>query len=178
MQHNGADMPTSRMIRTSRRGFSIIEVAIASFIITVVSLAGFAYYATARVGEINEWHEQNALFLSEREVESWQNNGYTGLAGFNSGQVAPNFLPYGYRFGAPDAAWDQTNRRKVVVLDGFTYHVRARNLWSHNATNDYYVEETWSGISYRYRRVEIHIQWAFTGGSPQEELILETRMAR
>lgn len=171
-------MSRTRMNRTSRKGFSLVEVAVASFIITVVSLSGFAYYSTARVSEINEWHEQNALFLSEREVEAWQDNGYTGLAGFGSTDVAPNYLPYGYRFGDPDAAWDQTNRRKVVVLDGFTYHVRARNVWTDSSTNDYYVEDTWSGIDYRYRRIELHMEWAFLAGVPQKSLILETRMAR
>ena len=149
------------------------------FVITVVSLAGFAYYASARMSEINEWHDQNALFLCEREVESWHNNGYTGIAGFGAGDSAPNFLPYGYRFGFADGAWDQTNRRKVVVLDGFTYHIRARNQWNANTTNDYYVGTTWSGIPYRYRSIEVRCEWGFDGGgTPQWNMSQETRMAR
>lgn len=169
---------TSITRRSRKRGATLVEVAVAAFIITVVSLAGFAYYASARIGEINEWHEQNALFLAERETEAWQNNGYTGLAGYTSAHVAPAFLPYGYRFGSPDADWDQANRRKVVTLDGFTYHVRAQNIWSNNGTDDYYVQDTWSGVTYRYRRVSVRIEWGFISGTPSEDLIIETRMAR
>ncbi|MBZ0135792.1 MAG: hypothetical protein K8I27_05425 [Planctomycetes bacterium] len=153
-------------------------MAVAMFVITVVSLTGFAYYGTARMGEINEWHDQNSLFLAEREIEAWHGNGYTGLQGFSLAQSAPNFLPYGYRFGSPDAAWDQANRRKVVVLDGFTYHIRARNHFTNNSGNNYYVYEDWGGVPVFYRRVEVRVEWGFVGGTPLSNMSQETRMAQ
>ena len=179
MRHFSASRRHSRR-SASRHAFSLVEVAIAMFVVAVVSLTGFAYYGTARVSEINEWHDSNALFLCEREIEAWHTNGYTGLTGFGPGAVSPNFLPYGYRFGSPDPDWDQVNSRKVIVLNGFTYHVRARNIWTHNTGNDYYVEENWGGgVIYRYRRLEIQAEWGFdAGGTPAWDMTQETRMAR
>lgn len=165
---------------TSRRGFTLIEVGIAAFVITLVSLAGMAYYASARMGEIREWHEQNALFLCEREVEAWHSNGYTALAGFGAADSgSSNYLPYGYRFGSPDAAWNAGGRYKPVVLDGLTYRIRAQNLYNANTGNDYYVQETWSGITYYYRRLNVVVQWgSFSGTTASYEMNQETRMAR
>src|SRR5262245_27373949 len=120
-----------RNLRSGNRGFSLIEIGIAVFIVAVVSLAGAAYYVSARVKEIKEWQEQNALFLAEREVENWQAEGYTALAGFVAADVGPtNYLPYGYRFGAADPNWNQASRFKPVTLDGFDYRVRAQLLYT------------------------------------------------
>lgn len=169
------------MLRSaSRRGFTLVEVGVAIFIVTVVALAGFAYYGTARVTEINEWHEQNALFNCEREVESWQESGYAGLSGFTGGDSGPgNFLPYGYRFGTIDPAWDSTGRFKPVVLDGFTYRVRAQNIYTASTGgNDYYVETVWSGVTYRYRELVITTQWGgFSGTTSVFQMQQTTRMA-
>lgn len=164
----------------SRRGFTLIEVGIAAFVITLVSLAGMAYYASARMSEITEWHEQNALFLCEREVEAWHANGYTALAGFGAADCGSgNYLPYGYRFGSPDAAWNTGGRYKPVVLDGLTYRIRAQNLYNANTGNDYYVQTSWSGITYYYRQLNIVVQWgSFSGTTASYEMNQETRMAR
>lgn len=169
-----------KMLRSARRrGFTLVEVGVAIFIVTVVALAGFAYYGTARVTEINEWHEQNALFNCEREVEAWQEEGYPALAGFGPGEVSPNYLPYGYRFGAADASWNQAGRYKQVTLDGFTYRMRAQNNFTASATNDYYVQDTWSGITYYYRELVITAQWGtFTGFTADFDMQQTTRMAR
>jgi Tfp pilus assembly protein PilE len=171
---------TQRRRPASRRGFTLVEVGIAAFIITLVSLAGMAYYASARMSEITEWHEQNALFMCEREVEAWHANGYTALSGFSAADCGPsNYLPYGYRFGSPDPAWNVGNRCKDVVLDGLTYRIRAQNLFNANIGNDYYVQETWSGITYYYRRLNVVVQWgSFTGTSASFQMNQETRMAR
>lgn len=169
-----------RSIRTRRKGFTLVEVGVAIFIVTVVALAGFAYYASARVSEIQEWHQQNALFLVEREVEAWHANGYTALAGFGAADCgSANYLPYGYRFGTPDAAWNVGGRYKDVVLDGVTYRIRAQNLYNANTTNDYYVQASWSGITYYYRQLNIVVQWGnLSGTSSDFSTNLETRMAR
>lgn len=150
------------------------------FVITVVSLAGFAYYSTARVAEIEEWHSQNALFMVEREVEAWHANGYTALAGFGAADSGTaNYLPYGYRFGTPDPAWNVGGRYKDVVLDGVTYRIRAQNLYNANTTNDYYVQASWSGITYYYRQLNIVVQWgSLSGMSSTFSMNQETRMAR
>lgn len=169
-----------RRFRSSRRGFTLVEVGIATFIITLVALAGFAYYSTARVAEIREWHEQNALFMCEREVEAWQASGYTALAGFGAADCGSgNYLPYGYRFGTPDAAWNVGGRYKDVVLDGVTYRIRAQNLYNANTANDYYIQASWSGITYYYRQLNIRVQWGnLSGMSSDFSMNQETRMAR
>lgn len=156
-----------------------MEVGVAIFIVTVVALAGFAYYGSARVTEINEWHEQNALFTCEREVEAWQENGYTALGGFTAADCgSANYLPYGYRFGTADAAWNQVGRYKEITLDGFLYRIRAQNLFTDNTGNDYYIETNWSGIDYRYRQILITVQWGnFVGTSSDFDMQQETRMA-
>lgn len=166
--------------RTARRGFTLVEVGVSIFIITMVALAGFAYYSTARMTEIREWHNQNGLFLCEREVEAWHANGYTALAGFGAADCGTaNYLPYGYRFGSPDAAWNAGGRYKDVVLDGVTYRIRAQNLYNANTTNDYYVEANWSGITYYYRQLNIVVQWGnLSGTSSDFSMNQETRMAR
>lgn len=173
-----------RNIRSSRRGFTLVEVGVATFIITVVAMAGFAYYSTARVAEIREWHEQNALFMVEREVEAWQANGYTAMAGFGAADCGPaNYLPYGYRFGTPDPDWNVANRSKDVVLDGVTYRIRAQNLYNANTGNDYYRQEIWASpggpITYYYRRLNIIVQWGGLSGTTSIwSTNAETRMAR
>jgi prepilin-type N-terminal cleavage/methylation domain-containing protein len=170
-----------KMLRSAgRRGFTLVEVGVAIFIVTVVALAGFAYYGTARVTEINEWHEQNALFNCEREVEAWQENGYSGIAGFTAADCGPaNYLPYGYRFGVPDAAWNQAGRYKEVILDGFTYRIRAQNIFTANVGDDYYVAANWAGIDYYYREVVVTAQWGgFTGFTSTFDMQQTTRMAR
>ncbi|MEZ5992523.1 MAG: prepilin-type N-terminal cleavage/methylation domain-containing protein [Planctomycetota bacterium] len=165
--------------RASRAGFTLVEVGVAIFIVTIVALAGFAYYGTARMSEINEWHNQNALFQCEREVESWHAAGYTGLAGFTAAQSGSNYLPYGYSYSSPDSAWNQANRYKDVTLDGFTYRVRAQNQYNANSGDDYYVQASWSGITYYYRQINIVVQWGdLTATSSAFEMNLETRMAR
>lgn len=167
-------------LRSHRRGFTLVEVGVSIFIITVVALAGFAYYSSARVTEIQEWHSQNALFMVEREVEAWHANGYTALAGFGAADCgSANYLPYGYRFGTPDPAWNVGGRYKDVVLDGVTYRIRAQNLFNANTGNDYYVQATWSGITYYYRQLNIVVQWgSLSGTSSTYATNLETRMAR
>lgn len=173
-------------LRQGRKGFTLVEVGIAVFIVTVVSLAGAAYYISSRVKEITEWQEQNALFLAEREVENWQSEGYTALAGFQAAQVAPNLLPYGYRFGSADAAWNQVDRYKPVTLDGFNYRVRAMLVWTNSTgspANDHFVQEVYNNgvgdINVYYRRVRVIMQWGtFIGAGADNEMIQETRMAR
>lgn len=173
--------------RRGRRGFTLVEVGIAVFIVTVVSLAGAAYYISARVKEITEWQEQNALFLAEREVENWQAEGYTALAGFQAADVGPtNYLPYGYRFGSADASWNQADKYKPVTLDGFNYRVRAMLLWSNSTgspANDHFTQDVWNNgvgnINVYYRRVRIVMQWGtFVGTGADNSMQLETRIAR
>ena len=166
--------------RSGRRGFTLVEVGVSTFIITVVALAGFAYYASARVSEINEWHDQNALFMCEREVESWHSNGYTALTGYTAADCGPtNYLPYGYRFGVVTAPWNAGGRYKDVTLNGFTYRIRAQNLFNANTGDDYYVQDTWSGITYYYRQVNVVVQWGtFSGTGSTFSMNQETRMAR
>lgn len=172
-------MPTSNHRRLGRRGFTLVEVGVATFIVVVVALAGFAYYATARMTEINEWHEQNALFLAEREIESWRAPGYTGAVGYTSTDVgSTNFVPYGYRYASPDSSWIAAQRYKPVTLDGFNYRVRARILYNANTTNNYYVETTSGGLTYRYRSIQTVIQWGnFSGTGSDYALTQETRIA-
>jgi prepilin-type N-terminal cleavage/methylation domain-containing protein len=173
--------------RSGRRGFTLIEVAIAIFIVVVVSLAGAAYYANARIGEITEWHEANALYLAEREIESWQAAGYTSTAGFQSGDVSPNWLPYGYRFGAADSQWNQSGRYKPLTIDGFQYRVKAMLLHTNSTgspANDYFTEttaysSTGGAIAIRYRSIQVVTQWgSFNGHGADNNLRLETRIAR
>ncbi|MCB9894779.1 MAG: prepilin-type N-terminal cleavage/methylation domain-containing protein [Planctomycetes bacterium] len=172
-------MRTKTVGRNSRRGFTLVEVGVSIFIITVVALAGFAYYASARVSEINEWHDQNALFMCEREVESWHSNGYTALTGFGSADCGSAvYLPYGYRFANPDGAWNVAGRYKDVTLNGFTYRIRAQNLYNANTGNDYYVQANWSGIDYYYRQINVVVQWGNLSGTPTYQMNQETRMAR
>ncbi|MCA8911148.1 MAG: hypothetical protein KDB82_05565 [Planctomycetes bacterium] len=164
---------------TSRKGFTLVEAGVAVFIVTVVALAGFAYYASARVTEITEWHEQNALFMCEREIESWHSGGYTGLAGFTASDSGNNFLPYGYSYGSPDPDWNQAGRYKEVVLDGVTYRVRAHNYYNANTGNDYYVQTSWSGVTYYYRQIDVVVQWgSLSGYTSTFDMDQETRMAR
>jgi len=174
-------------LRSGRRGFTLMEVGIAVFIVTVVSLAGAAYYINARVREITEWQEQNALFLAEREVENWQAEGYTALAGFVAADVGSgNYLPYGYRFGSANAQWNVGSRFKPVTLDGFNYRVRAQLLYTTSTgspANDFFVQDVFNNgignIIYYYRRVRVVLQWgAFTGSTSTFEMAQETRMAR
>lgn len=176
-----------RSLRHGRRGFTLVEVGIAVFIVTIVSLAGAAYYISARVSEINEWHEQNALFLAEREIENWQASGYTGMAGFLAADTGyTNYLPYGYRYGAADAAWNQTGRYKPVALDGMNYRVRAQLLFTSSTgspANDFFTADsaaTGTGtVNFFYRQVRVSVQWGiFSGFTATKELQLETRMAR
>lgn len=169
--------------RHSRRGFTIVEVAIAIIIVTVVSLAGVGYYAAARVGEIQEWHEGNALFVAEREIESWQANGYPALSGFDKSVVGDgNWLPYGYRFQLPDPGWNTTGAYKDITLEGFTYRVRARSVVNEGNPDgtDYWWVDPTDPIGAQFRRIQVYVTWggnlnATSGGNV---LIQETRMSR
>ncbi len=188
-------MTTGAIKSAARRGFTLPEAIIGAFIIMVVSMAGLYAYAEARITTINEWHEQNALFLGEREIESWQGAGYTGLSGWAQNQVVDiaspsnTFLPYGYAQAFPDPEWNTTGRFKPVALNDFQYRVRAQ-LWYSAARpeppetpTDFFVEDTWNNgsgdIVSRYRLVRVHIQWGnFSGFDSDKRLVLETRIAR
>lgn len=163
--------------RSTRKGVTIIEVMVAAFIVATVSLTGAAFYGSARIGEIQEWNEQNSLYIAEKEVEAWQANEYTGLAGFQSAQVDPNFLPYGYEFGSPDASWNVAGRYRDQTINGFTYRIKARLAWTHNTgspANDYFVQQVSGGVTYRYRRLIVHVRW----NNGTRELQTETRLAQ
>lgn len=174
--------------RHSKRGFTLMEAAVATIIVVIVSLAGGAYYSSARVGEINEWHEQNALYLSEREVEAWAAAGYNGCNGFVQADVHPNYLPYGYSFASPDASWNTTGRFKDVTLDGFTYRIRAKLL--HNTFlptagpgTDYFTLDSFNNgtgiVEYRYRQIVIEVQWGDRSTATSgKRIVQETRIAR
>lgn len=174
--------------RAAKRGFTLVEAAVATIVVVVISLAGAAYYANARIGEINEWHEQNALYLAEREVEAWAAAGYNGLNGFEQQHVHPNFLPYGYNFASPDGAWNQTGRYKDVTLNDFPYRIRARLF--HNSflptsgtATDFFTEQSWNNgtgtVNYRYRQIAVYVQWG-NRSTPEsgQRLVQETRIAR
>lgn len=174
--------------RPAKRGFTLVEAAIATIVVVIISLAGAAYYASARVGEINEWHEQNALYLAEREVEAWAAAGYNGLNGFELADVHPNYLPYGYSFANPDPAWNDAGRYKDVTLNGFQYRIRARLL--HNSFlptsgpgTDYFTELAWNNgtgqVNYRYRQIVVEVQWGNRSSATSgKRLVQETRVAR
>jgi prepilin-type N-terminal cleavage/methylation domain-containing protein len=165
--------------RKARSGFTLIEVAIAAIIIVIVTMAAGAYYAESRIQEIRGWQEQNALYLAEREIDLWQAQGYTALTGFNAGQVSPNFLPYGYRFGQADPAWNQTGGFKQVTLDGVPYRVRAMMLQNaSSSTTDYYVQGVIDGIPFRYRPIVVYVQWGNFQTGNVRQVIQETRLAR
>ncbi|MBX3473648.1 MAG: type II secretion system protein [Planctomycetes bacterium] len=177
----------ARRLGRGRKGFTLMEVGIAAFVIAVVSMAGAAYYISSRVKEIQEWQEQNALFLAEREVENWQSEGYTALSGFVAADTGPtNYLPYGYRFGTVGLGWIPAQRYKPVTLDGFDYRVRAQLLFTNSTgtpANDHFVLDVWNNgvgnINVYYRRVRVVMQWGgFSGTSADNELHQETRMAR
>lgn len=176
-----------RVLRSRRRGMSLVEVGVATIIVTIVSLAGLAYYSNARMQEINTWHDQNGLFLAEREAESWRAPEYNGLAGWTAGDAGPgNFLPFGYAFATPDVEWNQAGRFKPVALDNFNYRVRARLLYNDPigaAVNDFRVHTTWNNgtgnVDYYYRQVVIVIQWGeFVGTGSTYDMQQETRIAR
>ena len=151
----------------------------AVFIVTVVALAGFAYYASARVAEITEWHEQNALFMCEREIESWHSGGYTALAGFTASDCGNNYLPYGYDYSSPDPAWNQAGRYKDVTLDGIIYRSRAPNYYNPNTGNDHYVQTSRSVVTYYHPQVDAVAQWgALPGPRPTLTMHQTPRMAR
>lgn len=178
-------MPQS--LRSTRKGMTLVELGVATFIVIVVSMAALAYYSNARLQEMREWNEQNALFLTEREIESWRAAGYNGLAGWTSGDAgAGNYLPFGYAFISPDPAWNQGARYKPVVLDGYEYRVRARLLYNDPvgaAVNDFRVHEVWDNgtgnVDYWYRQVVVVVQWGgFTGATSLYEMQQETRIAR
>lgn len=172
-------MTRSHGLRTGKRGFTLVEVGIAVILVSIISFAGFAYYSAARMTEINEWHEQNALFLAEREIEAWRAPGYTGTVGYTSSDVgAANFMPWGYRYTTPDPNWNTGLRFKPVTLDGFNYRVRAQLLFNANTTDNYYIEQTVGGLTYRYRSIRTVIQWGnFSGFGSDYALNQETRIA-
>lgn len=174
-------------LRNTKRGMTLVELGVATFIVIVVSLAALAYYSNSRLQEMREWNEQNALFLCEREIESWRAAEYNGLAGWTAGDTGPtNFLPYGYSFINPDPDWNQAGRYKDVDLDGFPYRVRARLLYNDAvgaAVNDFRVHEVWDNgtgdVDYWYRQVVVVVQWgSFTGTTSQYDMQQETRIAR
>lgn len=180
--------------RKRRRGFTLVEVGVATIIIVIVAMAGFAYYSSARVQEIKEWHEQNALYLAEREIEAWHNEGYTGFVGFTaadsttSSDGSGNWLPYGYSFDTPDPEWNATGRYKDVELNGYPYRVRAQNIYNEgvpsSAPTNCYWHETWNNgagdVDYFYRRVRVVIQWGEqqANNSAANEIAVETRISR
>jgi prepilin-type N-terminal cleavage/methylation domain-containing protein len=168
--------------------FTLVEVLVAMFIILIIALVGGAYYSNARVAEITEWHEANALFLCEREVEAWNSAGYGGFTGFRLTDVGENsFLPWGYSFLNPDPEWDRTGRFKPLLLDGFSYRIRAQLLYTDFAGDptpeDFFVEDSWfngtGDITYRYRQLRVIVQWgAFSGTGSTWNMRQETRIAR
>jgi type II secretory pathway pseudopilin PulG len=180
--------------RKARAAFTLVEALVALVIITIVGLTATAYIAESRVREIHEWHEANALYLAEREVESWQGTGYNGLEGWSSGDVvnastpnATTFLPFGYSPASPDPAWNTTGRFKPVALDGFQYRIRAQMLYTASSPaaspTDFYIEDSWNNgtgiVVSRYRLIRVVVQWGrFTGVTSEQQLMQETRIAR
>ncbi|MDC1142814.1 prepilin-type N-terminal cleavage/methylation domain-containing protein [Planctomycetota bacterium] len=180
-------------IRTARKrdsGFTLVEVGVAMFILSVVALAGIAYYGNARIGEYNQWHEQGALYLSEREVESWQGGGYVGQAGWGAGQGgSASYLPYGYahQATAPTGVyngWTVASSTKNVTSGGMQYFVRAQLLGTPTSGTDYRASSTWdpngtgTPFTYYYRRVVVHIKWGGSDFASASNLLsVETRIA-
>jgi type II secretory pathway pseudopilin PulG len=175
-------MRTLASSRRSRRGITLVEAMVAVVIVAIVSLAAFYAYTESRVSVIHQWHQQNALYLAEREIESWQAAGYHGQSGWAAGDVGlTNWLPHGYSFHNPDTAWDRNARTKTVTLEGFQYTIRARMNWNDSAESDgqvdYFMVQTADGVTWRYREIHVHVQWA-GGGGGRQELVMVTRMAR
>jgi len=172
--------------RSTKQGVTLVEAMVGAVIVAVVSLGALYAYAESRISVIHEWHEQNALYLAEREVESWQGATYNGLSGWELGDVGPsNFLPFGYAFSSPDPDWG--TGYKEIPLEGFNYRARARMLFNSSAPSgtptDFWIQEDWDNgsgnVSYRYREIQVVIQWgAFSGNDADKNLTLITRIAR
>lgn len=174
------------MRRNSQKGFTLVEVGMAMFVLTVVALAGITYYSHARMGEYKQWHEQSALYLAEREVESWHGGGYIAQTGWNNTQAgAANFLPYGYAHGVADSGWTASTRQKDVTSANIKYIIKARLLGTPTGSTDFKSSDNWDpysngGFSYNYRQIEVHIAWGgstWSTASAANLLKVETRLA-
>ncbi len=180
----------AKNIRGNRRGFTFVEVGVAMFILSVVALAGAAYYANARMGEFNEWHEQSALYLAEREVEAWQAGGYIAQTQWDSTQGgAGNFLPFGYKHNATpgpiENGWIVADKAKYVTSAGKQYIVKAELLGVPTVGVDFKTSDPWDPNStgtpfyYNYRSIIIHVAWGGddTYAGAEKVLKIETRLA-
>jgi Tfp pilus assembly protein PilV len=176
--------------RIQVKGFSLVEVGMAMFILSVVALAGVAYYANARMGEYNEWHEQSALYLSEREVEAWHGGGYIAQTDWNGTEAGSgSYLPFGYSHtDSPTTplhnGWTVAQRTKFVNSGGVDYFVRAQLLGTPSSGIDYKSSDTWdpnstgTPFTYSYRRILVHIKWGgSTFANATKLLTVETRIA-
>ena len=164
--------------RHAKRGSTLLEVAIATIVIAIVSLAGTSYYLYARLFEIQAQQEQAAFNVVELEIESWQAEGYGSVSGFTTTTV-----PYGYNWSWAVADPRRITYPRLEVREGTTYSITA-NLISnrqggagdgYTASTDYRWREVLGGLAWEYRRIQLTVQWGPAFGY---SLVVETRIAQ
>ncbi len=165
-------------VRRAQRGSTLLEVAIATIVIAIVSLAGTSYYLYARLFEIQAQQEQAAFNVVELEIESWQAEGYGSVSGFTTTTV-----PYGYNW-----SWAVADPRRIAyprleVREGTTYQITATSIANrqggagdgYTAATDFRWREVLGGLAWEYRRIQLTVQW---GPAFSYSLVVETRIAQ
>lgn len=171
---------TTRSVRTARpmRGSTLLEVAIATIIIAIVSLAGTSYYLYARLFEIQAQQQQAAFNVVELEIESWQAEGYGSVSGFTTAAI-----PYAYNWTWAAADPRRVNYPRLETREGMTYQVTAQLLFNrqggagdgYTAATDYRWREVLGALAWEYRRIQLTVQW---GPAFSDSLVVETRIAQ
>ncbi len=164
--------------RRARRGSTLLEVAIATIVIAIVSLAGTSYYLYARLFEIQAQQEQAAFNVVELEIESWQAEGYGSTSGFTT-----TTIPYGYNWSWAVADPRRITYPRMEVREGTTYRVTATAISNrqggagdgYTAATDFRWREVLGGLAWEYRRIQLTVQW---GPSFGYSLVVETRIAQ
>ncbi|MCC6572654.1 MAG: type II secretion system protein [Planctomycetes bacterium] len=142
---------TAAGLRNRRRGFSLLEVGVATFIMVIVALAGASYYYYARWAQFRNMQEQAAMNLAEIEIEKFRQAGYSGMSGYTT----PSSLPHGYSFSTVSQTYYY-----YPVVDGITYRVSASLLYNTSTSgSDYRWETTTSGVTTKYRRVLVKVDY-------------------
>lgn len=165
-------------LRKAERGSTLLEVAIATVVIAIVSLAGTSYYLYARMFEIHAQQDQAAFNIVELEIESWVSEGYGASGGFTTTSIP---FGYNYTWGAADPR--RVNYPRLETREGMTYRVTATLLWNlrgaaadgYSNNIDFRWQDTVAGVSWQYRRIQMLVEWGPGFGS---NLTVETRISQ
>lgn len=151
---------TVRKLRRSRRGMTLMEVAVAAFLMALLSVSGASYFYYSRLAQIRGMQENVATNLAEIHLERFREQGYGALAGFTT----PTSLPYGYNYDW--TASQRTDFPYIQTVDGIRYRITAGLLYNTSTSGaNYRWEVTVGGVTYRYRRVLVQVQWGDNFGT-------------